>query len=755
MKKTGDAFQARLEKIVTNYARLSELQSSFLPDDSGKSGAHPVWAWETDSHGNLNWCSPEVTHLTGYKPSELTGIPAFTLILTEISASMLQKAFESKQTIRNLVLEGFSRDGREIHLAFHAEPGQMDPSRNTGYRGLTNVLQMELPKDSPSGKTTPSYEKTTSADASLLSTYRASGGFSVSKEGFNSTLSSPADRIQSSEIRETKLLVPIQIGGTTLGILELERGEEHPAWAESDIRVVENLANQLGSAIQDARADDLMLQALEEMQQADQLKSQLLANMSHELRTPLNSIIGFSSVILKGIDGPVNETQEQDIQQIYNAGQHLLGLINNVLDLSKIEADKMELALSRVNLQAIIHEVVEITTALIKQKPVELIVDIPENIPVIEADSTRVRQILLNLLSNAVKFTDEGHIAIFVRTYAGSKGEEILIAVADTGIGIAPEDQIKLFEPFSQIQGMSSRPGMGTGLGLSICRHLVDLHQGRIWVESSPGEGSTFTFTLPTRQSSEPTEFRIAEIRFITGKPEKAAVLQELLPKYTFHPSSLEELQNEPSGFKPESPPLLVELPTADQELWLYLQIFSTSPLYQGFPVQFLAFDNNQGIILPPLRFMPLPVTEKTAMHLIQTLIKNPAKNEKPIWFLVNTDKDFSAAQASLLSDTGQIEVETFNDAREALTEIRTREPAVVLFNLFMPQAEGFRILETIRAEQLLPNSECVLMLPDTPAGHEGRQFMRYIQHLASNNKLTLQAIQGLIQQSITKYSNL
>jgi len=755
MKTTGDAFQTRLEKIVTNYARLSELQSAIKREQPGKIERYSIWAWETDPQGNLTWCSPEVTHLTGHTPAELKGKPAFSPILTDVSSSILQKAIESKRTVKNLVLEGFSRDGREIHLSFHAEPGQLDPSSNAGYTGLTNLIQMEIQQDSSTGRAGEVEEKRAAADPSLLSVYRTAGGFSINKEGFSTIPTPPTETVQSSEIRGDKLLVPIQTGGTTLGVLELEKGENKSAWEDSDIQVIENLAGQLGSAIQDVRAYELTLQALDEMQQADQLKSQLLANMSHELRTPLNSIIGFSSVILKGIDGEINETQEQDVQQIYNAGQHLLGLINNVLDLSKIEADKMELSLTKVNLQAIIHEVVEITTALIKQKPVELIVDIPENIPVIEADSTRVRQILLNLLSNAVKFTNEGHIAIYARLYTGERGEEILIAVADSGIGIAPEDQIKLFEPFFQIQGMSSRPGSGTGLGLSICRHLVELHQGRIWVESSPGEGSTFTFTLPTSQPDRPTEEKVAEMMLISSKPEKTEVLQQMLPEYSFHAGNLTILQNAQPGQEGHKPPLLVELPTNENELWNFLQILSQSPVYMGYPVQFLAFDNNQGILLPPLRLATSPLTAETTQQLVRTLYPEAITNDKPVWFLVNSDTDLIHEQASLLSDAGQLEVQIFNDARAALTEIRTSQPDALLFNLFMPQAEGFRILETLRAEQLLPESECILMLPQTPAGHEGRQFMRYIQHLVANNKLTIQVIQQLVKQSITKFSDI
>jgi len=182
----------------------------------------------------------------------------------------------------------------------------------------------------------------------------------------------------------------------------------------------------------------------------DRLKSQFLANMSHELRTPLNSIIGFSRVILKGIDGPINDTQRQDLSAIYNSGQHLLALINDVLDLSKIEAGKMEMAFSEVNVGDVIVSAMSTAVGLTKDKPIQLRHVIPPNLPPVQADSTRIRQVLINLISNAAKFTDEGSITVEATLSNGPDGSpEIMVAVTDTGPGIAEKDQIKLFQAFS------------------------------------------------------------------------------------------------------------------------------------------------------------------------------------------------------------------------------------------------------------------------------------------------------------------
>ncbi len=295
-----------------------------------------------------------------------------------------------------------------------------------------------------------------------------------------------------------ELGIPLKIGDRVTGALDVQSNQVN-AFTSADISVLQVLADQLAIAVENARAFEISVQAVEEMRKADQLKSQFLANMSHELRTPLNSIIGFSRVILKGIDGPVTEVQEQDLNAIYNSGQHLLSLINDILDLSKIEAGKMELSFEEhVGIADIIQSVVPTASGLVKDKAIELLLEIDDNLPSVRADPVKIRQVLLNLLSNAAKFTDTGSILIkaSLRKNAWDK-PEICIQVIDTGPGIALEDQGKLFLPFSQVDASPSRKTGGSGLGLSICRHLIDMHGGRIGVESEQGKGSNFYFILP------------------------------------------------------------------------------------------------------------------------------------------------------------------------------------------------------------------------------------------------------------------
>jgi signal transduction histidine kinase/ActR/RegA family two-component response regulator len=286
--------------------------------------------------------------------------------------------------------------------------------------------------------------------------------------------------------------VPLMSREQVIGVLSVQSSRPN-AYSEEDLRLLETVATQASTAIENARAYERLAETAEELREIDRFKTQFLANMSHELRTPLNSIIGFSRVMLKGIDGPLTELQSADLQSIHNSGQHLLSLINSILDMSKIEAGKMELAIEELALPAVLDAVLDTTKALIKDQPVELRTILPDDLPTVWADAQRVRQVLLNLMSNAAKFTDEGSITLMAEVGP----EFVTISVADTGIGIEPEAQNRLFIPFQQVDGSTTRRAGGTGLGLAISRSFVDMHRGEIWVESVPGKGSTFSFTLP------------------------------------------------------------------------------------------------------------------------------------------------------------------------------------------------------------------------------------------------------------------
>ncbi|KGK98878.1 histidine kinase [Methanococcoides methylutens] len=241
-------------------------------------------------------------------------------------------------------------------------------------------------------------------------------------------------------------------------------------------------------------AEDQIINAKIAAEASNQTKSKFLANMSHELRTPLNSIIGFSDILLENIAGPINEKQEKYIYNVLNSGKHLLNLINDILDLSKVEAGKMDIHYEVFYVREIVTNVVTIIKPLAQKKAIKLAINIEEGISTINADKTKFKQILYNLLSNAIKFTDEkGEVHLIVTCV----DNQLKISVTDTGIGIAQENIEKIFQPFKQIESDNSRNYQGTGLGLVLVKTFVELHGGNIEVKSKKEAGSTFTFTIP------------------------------------------------------------------------------------------------------------------------------------------------------------------------------------------------------------------------------------------------------------------
>ena len=268
------------------------------------------------------------------------------------------------------------------------------------------------------------------------------------------------------------------------------------AFAPEVVHLLQTFATQSALAIQNARLFREIADKSRQLEAASRHKSEFLANMSHELRTPLNAILGFSEVLAERMFGEVNEKQAEYLQDILSSGRHLLSLINDILDLSKVEAGRLELELGRFHLPTALDNALTLVRERATRHGITLTQTVDERVGDIVADERKVKQILLNLLSNAVKFTPEGGRVGLTATAADGV---ITIAVSDTGIGIAPEDQAAIFEEFRQVGREDARKQEGTGLGLTLAKKFVELHGGRIWVQSQVGQGSTFSFTLPVR----------------------------------------------------------------------------------------------------------------------------------------------------------------------------------------------------------------------------------------------------------------
>jgi len=448
--------------------------------------------------------------------------------------------------------------------------------------------------------------------------------------------------------------------------------------------------------------------ANQELARANKLKSEFLANVSHELRTPLSAIIGFSQILLDQIDGPLNEEQHQDIQQVNRSGQSLLNLINQILDLSKIEAGKMELSAERLELPGLVNSVLDSIRPLAEQKGLRIETRFPLSLPAVEADPVRLKQILINLLSNAVKFTDRGHIEVF----AQPSGRMVRIAVKDTGIGISGDSQKVIFEEFVQGDGSSTRRHGGTGLGLSIVRKLVEMHGGAITVVSEPGQGSTFMFTLPAwasgtvaalpparpRRAHRPSQGLPGNVILVV---DDDASVRQLIARHleqegwkTVQASNAADAVQLAHECRPVLMTLDVMMPDASG--WWVLEKLREDPETAGLPVLVVTIIEDQRLMLAlgASDYLAKPYDRAALVEKVHHLL--PQLNGKRV-LVVDDDPEARILLAKILGEEGA-RVELASDGNQAMLSVTQTPPDLVLLDLMMPGMSGFEIVARMRA---------------------------------------------------------
>ncbi len=503
----------------------------------------------------------------------------------------------------------------------------------------------------------------------------------------------------------SEVAIPLRIGSRIVAVLDLHSNQQS-AFTEDDISVLQLLSDQVAVAIDNARSYELSQQLIKDLREVDKLKSQFLANMSHELRTPLNSIIGFSRVILKGIDGPITDMQQQDLTAIYNSGQHLLGLINDVLDLARIEAGKMELNFEEVNLAEMVQSVLSTAKGLVKEKPIQLISNVPAETYTVRGDTMRIRQIFINLLSNASKFTDEGAIRVEALNQKNPDGRsEVIIRVTDTGPGISLEDQEKLFKAFSQVDGSATRKSGGTGLGLSICSNLVQLHGGRIGVTSEGGKGSTFWFTLqPYHQPLGEIPANQKVVVAIDDDPKVISLYERYLTPQGYYVVPFLEAKGAKErilAIKPYAITLDVMMPNIDG--WTLLSELKSDPATRDIPVLICSIleEADKGFNLGAADYLTKPILEEDLVHAMGRLDK---KGQIHNILVIDDSAEDRRLIQKILGSNGKYEIEVADGGREGWEAIKAKTPHAVILDLFMPDWDGFTVLEKLREDSQLRN---------------------------------------------------
>ncbi len=701
------------------------------------------WVWETDLAGNCVLCTPEIQRLLGFPVEEIIGKPLDAMGLSADARKGLMEALRDRHEVHDLRLDAHTKSGDPVTLQVNAVQRTAPSGEIIGHRGVVRVLdRQELRGPAPAAAVPPRIriprpvEPAAPGPDAGARPWSGAVGYIDDAAGVR-----PIHKAEATpELPEpAPLVLPILAQDQLLGVVELGEHESGRAWTEEDRTLAEAAVQQLALALQDARTYQLTQQALEEMREADRLKTQFLANMSHELRTPLNSIIGFSRVILKGIDGPINETQAQDLTAIYNSGQHLLGLINDILDLSRIEAGKMELAFTEVDLGEIIRSVMSTAAGLVKDKPIDLSLDVPASLPLIQADNIRIRQVLLNLISNATKFTERGKVGVEARIAPTDGKQEVVVTVFDTGPGISAEDQEKLFEPFSQVDASPTRKTGGSGLGLSICRHLVELHDGRIWLESEPGKGSRFSFAIPVGEMpAAPMADRGPEPLILAAEEDPAvqATYQQHLEgtgarlHAVVRPSEVPALARElrPAGIILD--PLLLNLVD-----WQVLAGLRAYPDTRAIPMLLAGRSREtKGFHLRPVDLIPRPLQPA---DLLGALARLSPLGRHPVEVLgICSEAADSEALRNIVEGRPEYRARAAVDGAGASEAITLQKPDVIVLDLAAPDLEAYGALEKMRGPAAQGPLPIVLLWAPPLSKTQAEVIQRRIEILIGHSAL-------------------
>ena len=509
------------------------------------------------------------------------------------------------------------------------------------------------------------------------------------------------------------------------------------------------LTRSVRYAIERKKVEQALRQANVRLQELDRLKNRFLANMSHELRTPLSSIIGFSEILLDDLVGEMTTEQKGCVRDILSSGEHLLVLINDILDLSKIEAGCMVLEPTTFDVAVLLAEVQTTIMPLIEKKSQMLKVEQADGLPPLTADRLRVKQVLLNLLNNGCKFTPVGgRIGLSCRL---ADEATILFSVADTGIGIKPEDQEMIFEEFRQADGSPEQETTGTGLGLAISKWLIELHGGRIWVESEYEHGATFSFLLPlagppTAEPEVSGEVRLPSsgiVLVVEDSRQFSNLLAFYLRQEGYTPVQHYDgvgVLDRARELKPALITLDVMLP--DRDGWDVLRALKSDPQTKDIPVLVISVLENGalGLSLGAVDYLVKPIGRDDLQRLLSRLATpEPTKREVKV-LVVDDDPDLVPLLQAMLSAENYTLLAAYN-GKQGLTLARSEHPDVILLDLLMPGMSGFEVLEEFRADAETTDVPVIVLTAIDVTVGQRKLLDKHVQGLVHKGAFTLQSL--------------
>jgi signal transduction histidine kinase/CheY-like chemotaxis protein len=519
------------------------------------------------------------------------------------------------------------------------------------------------------------------------------------------------------------------------------------AFSEQTCDLLTAFASQSAIALTNARLYQQLELQRRELETTSQHKSDFLASMSHELRTPLNAVIGFSEVLLERMFGDLNERQADYVQDILEAGRHLLALLNDVLDLSKVEAGRMELDITTFPAADAIQGVLALVREAAGQRGVDLRFDSVDAPTHITADELRLKQVLLNLIGNAVKFTPEGG-SVTVRAWTG--GPEVMVTVTDTGIGIAESDRSRIFDSFQQ-GARSASSSEGTGLGLTLSRRIVELHGGRMWLESEVGLGSTFGLALPRpvqhgapdagwrEPAMEDTRQCVVVIEDDPGSAELVAVHLAAAGLRPVHVRTGEEGLAAIRALRPAAVVLDIHLPGMDG--WDVLSAIKADPQTALTPVVIVTVlpERGRGFALGASDYLVKPVSKEGLLGAVWRAVAERVDRASARRDIVVIDDDPAALELvrATLEPHGWT-VSTCSGGAEAISVTRTLRPSVVLVDLLMPDIDGFAVIDALHADPRTAEIPVVVLTAKSLTAEDRRRLQGRIEFVASKGELDL-----------------